>query len=109
MTNKAKIISLIACGLIIILAVIFSSSSPDGLESVAEKMGLSNLAEAQGVFDAPMQQYLIPSIKKPLLSASVAGLAGAAIVFVGTMFVARRIIKRRRDNVTTYDREDVLP
>jgi hypothetical protein len=65
---------------IIILAAVFASSCPDGLEFVAEKLGfLSKVAEKPTVV-SPLSDYSIPLIKSPFWSTAFAGVVGAAIV-----------------------------
>jgi len=61
----------------------FASSSPDGLEKVAEKQGFIEASEEKAVWmAAPLPDYAVPSIEDEKQSTGVAGLLGTASVFL---------------------------
>jgi cobalt/nickel transport protein len=80
--------------LAIILAMVispFASSSPDGLERVAEDKGF--LDKAQDTWpNAPLPDYTVPGIENEGLSTGLAGVIGVVAVFglgLGVAFVLR--------------------
>ena len=72
----------------------FASSSPDGLEKVAEQKGFldrGRLAPVQE--DAPVPDYAFPGIENARLATGLAGFAGTLGVFLlgaGVVAVVRR-------------------
>ncbi|MFH1787765.1 MAG: PDGLE domain-containing protein [Candidatus Altiarchaeota archaeon] len=61
---------------------LFASSSPDGLERVAEDLGFIEHGEGHEVVSAPMPDYAIPGIDNEIVAASLAGFSGTAIMFL---------------------------
>lgn len=57
----------------------FASSSPDGLEWVAEEQGFLDTARAS--FDALIPDYVVPGIAGERLATSLAGIVGTLAVF----------------------------
>ena len=79
----------------LLVAVIspLASSSPDGLEKVAENKGFIGLAQS-----APFQviaDYVFPGIKNEAVATILAGLLGTLVVF-GVVFGLAWLIKSRR-------------
>ena len=75
-----------------------ASSSPDGLEKVAEDKGFIGLAE-----DAPFEiiaDYVFPGIENEALATILAGWLGTLILFGVTYGIAWLISSRRRQTVT---------
>ena len=72
-----------------------ASSSPDGLEKVAEEKGFIESAEDEGVWkSSPLPDYTVPGVRSEALSTGLAGLLGTAAMFaVG--FGAIRLLSRR--------------
>ena len=78
MKLKWWLISLIVCLAIASLAPL-ASSSPDGLERVAEDKGFIDQAQ-----DSPFQiiaDYIFPGIQNEALATTLAGLVGTLIIF----------------------------
>ncbi len=75
----------IGLGLSLLLALFlspFASSSPDGLEKVAEMKGFSEKAEGWKVWKyAPFSEYTIPWIKNEKVSTALSGLIGTLAIF----------------------------
>lgn len=81
---------LVAGGIISIVLVVLSplaSSHPDGLEWVAEQHGFLDFARESFYYIIP--DYSMPGINNPALATIIAGIIGAAIVFVVAFSVAR--------------------
>lgn len=76
--------------LIAIVLAIFSflaSSSPDGLERVAEDRDF--IERAGTLIKSPLPDYLFPGINNEKLAGSLAGISGVFIVFVLGVGAAR--------------------
>ena len=73
----------IIAGLVLAMALaIFSflaSSSPDGLERVAEDKNF--IEKAINIVKSPIPDYLFPGIKNENIAGSLAGVAGVIIIF----------------------------
>lgn len=81
--------------LISILASFFASSSPDGLEKVAEHLGFIDKAAERG---APLPDYTTPGLPEGGLSTATAGIAGVLItlsVFWLTAYSLKLINKKK--------------
>ena len=59
----------------------FASSSPDGLERVAEDKGFLEKGDVRQVVNSPIPDYAWPRIKNARLATSLAGAGGTLIVF----------------------------
>jgi hypothetical protein len=89
--------TVLALALAVGLGTAFSplaSSSPDGLEKVAEEQGFLDRGRLAGVQEkAPVPDYAFPGISDPRLATAAAGFAGTIGVFLlgaGVVAVARR-------------------
>jgi cobalt/nickel transport protein len=71
----------------------FASSSPDGLEKVAEDIGFLDSAKDHTYADGPLADYGVKGIQNERLSTGTAGVIGViatAGVSTGLFFVLRR-------------------
>ena len=93
---------LIALGLAL-FASPFASSSPDGLDHTAEKLGFDK--HARTVVPAPMSDYKIGRIELPRLSTSLAGAVGTVVVFGLSWVLARALVPHSRPG----DVADIAP
>lgn len=103
----------VALVIVILLAVFISpwaSSSPDGLEKVAEEKGFSNKTETDKPAweHSPMKDYAIPGIKSENTSTGISGLIGVVITLglmlaVAMLAVGLGRLKRRKATVTPTD------
>jgi PDGLE domain len=89
--------TLLALAVAISLATAFSpfaSSSPDGLENVAEEKGFLDRGKLAPVQErAPVPDYAFPGVEDARVATGLAGLAGALAVFAlgaGVVAVVRR-------------------
>jgi cobalt/nickel transport protein len=89
-------------GLAVALAVgaflsLAASSSPDGLERVAENKGFLERAVKTPLLRSPLSDYLFPGIANPRLATGLAGFLGTLILFAlgyGVGWVVRRAHRR---------------
>jgi hypothetical protein len=75
------------------LASPFASSSPDGLERVAEEHGI--VAAAPVWTAAPAPDYTMPGVSDARLSTGAAGLVGTLVVLALGVGLARLLARRR--------------
>jgi hypothetical protein len=59
----------------------FASSSPDGLEKVAEDKGFLQTAEDSALADSPLAEYGVKGVEDERLSTGLAGVIGVGITF----------------------------
>jgi cobalt/nickel transport protein len=87
----------IGLGVAILLALFlspFASTSPDGLEKVAETKGFAEKAEGLSFWKyAPLPDYAIPWIKNAKVSTALSGLVGTLAIFLIVMGIGRLIKK----------------
>ncbi len=96
MKSKWWLIGLVACLAVAALSPL-ASSSPDGLERVAEDKGFINLAQ-----DAPFQiiaDYVFPGMENEALATILAGLIGTLILF-GVVYVLAWLLTLRKKHST---------
>ena len=95
--------SVISVGLLLAFLVAvflspFASSSPDGLERIAENLGFLEQGEGSEPLIAPlMPDYQAPGWKSPVMATAFAGAFGTIAMFIFAHFFAR-IIVRREEN-----------
>jgi hypothetical protein len=85
---------LVAIGLALIVSG-FASSSPDGLERVAEDKGFLETAKDHLFAGSPMADYAVKGVDNERLSTGLAGLIGVLITFgVGlAVFALLRVMR----------------
>ena len=73
----------------------YASSSPDGLNRVAEDKQFSSLEQPHGAEDSPLAGYAVRGVGNERISVGLAGIAGVAITFLlgSGIFLA---VRRRR-------------
>ena len=73
----------------------FASSSPDGLEKVANDKGFAQKAQEDGVWKwAPIPDYVLPGVKSEAVGTALAGLVGTLLVFVAALLIGRFVARR---------------
>ncbi|ACV62034.1 hypothetical protein Dtox_1149 [Desulfofarcimen acetoxidans DSM 771] len=92
--KKLLLASFIVALLVAALLSPFASSSPDGLERVAEDKGFLEKGEGHNLISSPLPDYLIPGISDERLSTSAAGIAGTLITF-GFLYGFGRMIAKK--------------
>ena len=71
----------------------FASSSPDGLERVAEDKGFSDTAREHDLADSPVADYGVQGVPDARLSGGLAGVIGVGVTLAlgsGLFLVLRR-------------------
>jgi hypothetical protein len=82
--------SLSVSSLFAVASVWIASSFPDGLDSVAERLGFAGKAGAP-VLKTPMPDYSAPLLGESPLSGVVAAIAGVALAFAAGWTLARAL------------------
>jgi hypothetical protein len=75
------------------IGALFASQSPDGLEKLAEQIGISE--RARTLMSTPLADYEIHGMSSPWVRRSLAGLAGVIAIWV-LCVLAGRVVARRR-------------
>lgn len=95
MNKKNLLFVVIGLFVAVVLAIFispFASSSPDGLERVAEDKGFIDKAQDTWT-NAPLPDYTVPGISNEGLSTALAGAIGTVLVFgvgLGVAFVLKK-------------------
>jgi len=71
----------------------FASEAPDGLEKVAESLGIG---EHEPAWKGLMPNYTLPTIDNPYISTLAAGLFGVFLVFCAAFMLGTAINKPNR-------------
>ncbi|MBU4311769.1 MAG: PDGLE domain-containing protein [Candidatus Omnitrophica bacterium] len=92
--NKKEILLWLAVSLILAFFISpFASSSPDGLEKVADDKGFLEKGEAEPAFISPLPDYVWPGVHNEGFATGFAGIMGTLIVF-GVAYGVGAAIKR---------------
>jgi hypothetical protein len=91
------VVSLIVCLVIAFILSSFASSSPDGLEKAAEKLGFLHLAEVLVWGHSLMPDYTVPALGDRPISGMIAGLIGTLAIF-GLGWGVGAALKRRKSS-----------
>jgi len=87
--------SIVTAGLVLFVSP-FASGWPDGLEKVAGALGFASRSLANPLVASPLADYRVPGIGSLPAATAVAGLAGAAVVFLLSFVLARTLLARSR-------------
>ncbi len=93
MKSKWWLLALLACLVVAVLSPL-ASSSPDGLERVAEDKGFLALAEA-----APFQviaDYVFPGVASEAVATIIAGVIGTLLLFCLAYGIAWLLVTTRK-------------
>ena len=74
----------------------YASSSPDGLEKVADKIGFIENAKDHNNSDGVLADYGVKGIENPRLSVGIAGVIGVAITGGVAYLLFLGLAKRKR-------------
>lgn len=86
---------LVAVGLTIFVAP-FASPWPDGLESVAERLGFAQVATVP-LLPGLAPDYAVPGIHSPAAATALAGGVGVVLVFLLALLLARVLVPKGTD------------
>ena len=92
------LLALLASVLLVIFIAPFASSSPDGLEKVAQDKGFLEKAQEQKATWklSPISDYAVGGIKNESLATALAGLIGTLLTFGVGLGLAKVISRKRR-------------
>lgn len=90
--KKKDIIVGLSAAVILAVFSFLASSSPDGLERVAEDRNF--IEKAASLIKAPIPDYLLPGLPHEKIAGALAGIIGVAIVFVLGSGLARLLKER---------------
>jgi hypothetical protein len=98
MSTSTRLFTVLALAVAVGLAAAaspFASSSPDGLEKVAQDEGFLAEGRLAGVQeDAPVPDYAFPGVRDERLATGLAGFTGTLLVFVVGYGLARVVVRR---------------
>ncbi|HWM15023.1 MAG TPA: PDGLE domain-containing protein [Microbacterium sp.] len=98
-STRAFTIGALAIALVIACVVsIWASSSPDGLEFVAESTGFLGAAQDSATAGSPLADYGVVLIDNPWLSVALAGAIGCAVTFALAWLVGRAAKRRTAED-----------
>lgn len=96
MTQQQKQILIAGLAIALVIAVLapfLASSNPDGLDSTAEKLGVSEKAHL--AYQSPMPDYQIPFLGEGKISGVIALLFGVALI-AGLSYGAGLALKKKK-------------
>ena len=100
MKNQLKGFLWIGFGVSLLLALFlspFASSSPDGLEKVAEQQGFAEKGGSWTLWRyTPFRDYAIPGIKNEKLATALAGFIGTAAIFMIAIGLGKTLKKTKK-------------
>ena len=94
----------VAC-LIALVVAPFASSSPDGLETVAEGAGFAERFEAEAAVAAPMADYAAPGVDDERLATGLSGLIGVLAACAIACALGWALTAKRRDRESSEERD----
>ncbi|MCL6634362.1 MAG: PDGLE domain-containing protein [Peptococcaceae bacterium] len=59
----------------------FASPEPDGLDRVAQDLGVEEKSEGQEVLQAPVPDYKLPGVENEAVATALAGVLGTLVTF----------------------------
>jgi hypothetical protein len=80
----------------------YASSSPDGLNKVAQEQGFNTQERESAASDSPLAGYSTEQVENDRLSGAVAGVLGVGVVLVLAGGLAL-VLRRRSDSSQTED------
>jgi cobalt/nickel transport system permease protein/cobalt/nickel transport protein len=94
-TRRLVVVGILVCLFLAGVVSFYASSHPDGLESVARKVGFGGSSTVHDGTRSPFAGYATRGVDDARLSGGIAGVVGAGVVLVlaGGLFLALR----RRD------------
>ena len=84
---------------------LFASTSPDGLERVAQEQGFADSAQDSATAESPFADYGVSGVNAENWSGALAGLAGVAITAL-LAFLLFRLLTAKREEAPQQQAED---
>lgn len=111
MRNRVSTRVLVLVGLAVALLLagvvsFYASSSPDGLNRVAEDQGISAAEKKHGAEDGPLAGYETNGVADGRLSGGLAGVIGSLVVLTIAGGVAYGVRRRRPEDASENAREN---
>ena len=91
MRSLTKSIIIVIVGLAVLIP--FASPFPDGLERVAESLGID---KPEALWSGPMADYAFPFIENPYMTTLISGLIGIFLALGITWVVGTAIVRKNR-------------
>jgi hypothetical protein len=85
----------LAAALLAVLGVLFASTNPDGLEKLAQRLGLAE--RARPLYLTPVADYSLRWLGSSWMAQAAAGLLGLALIY-GLCVAIGRLVARRRSS-----------
>jgi cobalt/nickel transport system permease protein len=82
-----------AAVLLAVVGVLFASAQPDGLEKLAQNVGLSS--QARVLFTTPLADYEAGFLRSPWLRKATAGMAGLVLIYAACVLFGRVVSRNR--------------
>ena len=89
--HKEIWIGMLIALLVVVLLSPLASSSPDGLEKVAEDLAFLDKAEGREVISSPLPDYAVPGMENTVLSGILAGITGTLLTFGAVLVLTKTI------------------
>lgn len=90
--KKKEILIGLAVAITLAIFSFLASSSPDGLERVAEDKNF--LHQAKIIFNAPMPDYVFPGVPQEKVAGSLAGVTGVLVIFAAAFALGKILAER---------------
>jgi len=94
--KKTVLIVLLAALAVAVLLSPFASSSPDGLERVAEDLGFIEKGE-ESMIKSPIPDYTFPGIKSEKVATALAGAVGTLLTFGAVYALGRAATRKKKE------------
>lgn len=98
--KKEIIIGIFLALFIVVFLAPFASSSPDGLERVAEDLAFLEKADGKEVISSPLPDYEVPGLENKVLAGIMAGITGIILTFA-LMIILTKLITTSKKNKQT--------
>ncbi|MFM7860159.1 MAG: PDGLE domain-containing protein [Candidatus Nanopelagicaceae bacterium] len=97
--NQKKFFLIGAVVTLILAGVVsfYASSSPDGLEKVAERIGFIDTAKDHAIDNSPLADYGVEGIENDRVSVGISGIIGVAITGVVAYIIFMALARKKRD------------
>lgn len=74
----------------------YASSSPDGLEKVAEEIGFIDTAKNPAVANSPFSDYGVIGVANERLSVGISGIVGVIVTAVVAIYLFKYLSKNKK-------------